>query len=415
MKFIADLHIHSKFSRATSPRMDLENLNKWARIKGIKVLGSSDFTHPEWLDNLKEKLEPAEPGLFKLKGIKNSTRFVLSSEISCIYPKRGKTRKIHIIILAPDFKAVDKINTRLGWVGNLKSDGRPILGLDSEELVKYVLESSRDCLIIPAHLYTPWFSLFGSKSGFDSIEECFGEYSKYIYAGETGLSSSPPMSWRNSALDKISLVSNSDCHSPEKLGRETNVFDTELSYNGIIEAIKSKNPEKFLYTTEFYPQEGKYHYDGHRKCDIRLSPKESKKYNNVCPRCGRSLTVGVLHRVEDLADREEGFQPQDAVPFYSLIPLQEIIAEAKETNPKTKEVQTEYFNLIDKLGDEFKILLEVSQKDIEKFTIPQVAEGIFKARKGRVNIIPGYDGVFGEVKIFSKGEQKKLSKQNTLF
>ncbi len=415
MKFIADLHIHSKYSRATSPRMDLNNLNKWGKIKGIEVLGTGDFTHPEWLDSLKQKLEPAEEGLYKLKDQKESVRFVLSSEISCIYSKKGKTRKIHIIVLAPNFKTVDKINTRLGWVGNLKSDGRPILGLDSEELVKYVLDSSRDCLIIPAHLYTPWFSLFGSKSGFDSIEECFGKYSKYIYAGETGLSSDPPMSWRNSALDKISLVSNSDCHSPEKLGRETNVFDTDLSYNGIIEAIKSKNPEKFLYTTEFYPQEGKYHYDGHRKCDLRLSPEESKKYNNVCPRCGKSLTIGVLHRVEDLADRKEGFQPQGAVPFFSLIPLQEIIAEAKEINPKTKEVQTEYFNLIDKLGDEFKILLEVSKKDIEKFTIPQVAEGILKAREGDVNITPGYDGVFGKVRIFSKGEQKKLSKQETLF
>jgi len=277
MKFVADFHIHSKYSRATSRDMDLESLDRWARIKGIKVLGTGDFSHPEWLKSLKEKLEPAEPGLFKLKKQDNGTRFILTNEISCIYSKSNRVRKIHVLIFAPSFEAVEKINTQLSWVGNLRSDGRPILGLDAKELAKIVLDSSQDCLVIPAHAWTPWFSIFGSKSGFDSIKECFEEYSKYIYAIETGLSSDPSMNWRLSALDKITLISNSDSHSPRKIGREANVFDTDLSYGSIAEAIKTKNPQKFLYTVEFFPEEGKYHYDGHRLCNICLSPRNQKK------------------------------------------------------------------------------------------------------------------------------------------
>jgi len=257
MKFIADFHVHSKYSRATSKDMDLENLDKWAKIKGIKVLGTGDFTHPEWFKNLKEKLEPAETGLFKLQN--SETRFILTSEISCIYSKKNRVRKIHIIIFSPSFEVCEKINTHLGWIGNLKSDGRPILGLDARELAKIVLNISQDCLIIPAHIWTPWFSIFGSKSGFNSIEECFEDYSKYIYAGETGLSSDPAMNWQWSVLDKITLISNSDSHSPQKIGREANVFDAEFSYPAITEAIKAKNPQKFLYTIEFFPEEGKYH------------------------------------------------------------------------------------------------------------------------------------------------------------
>ncbi|MDP1539017.1 MAG: endonuclease Q family protein, partial [bacterium] len=260
MKFVADFHIHSKYSRATSPQMDLEHLNVAAKIKGIKVLGAADFSHPEWFKSLKEKLEPAELGLLKLKKQDNGTRFILTSEISCVYSKKGRVRKIHILIFAPSFEVVEKINAQLGWIGNLKSDGRPILGLDAKELAKIVLSASEDCLVVPAHLMTPWFSLFGSKSGFDSLEECFEEYSKYIFAGETGLSADPKMLWRMPDGRKITLISNSDAHSPAKLGREANVFDTELSYKSIIEAIKSKNPQKFLYTIEFFPEEGKYHF-----------------------------------------------------------------------------------------------------------------------------------------------------------
>ena len=418
MEFIADFHIHSKHSRATSPQMGLEGLAKWAKIKGIKILGTGDFTHPEWFDNLKEKLEPAEEGLFKLKAAgrgEGETRFILTSEISCIYSKGGRTRKIHIIVFAPDLKTVEKINTHLGWIGNLKADGRPILGLDAKELAKVVLSISESCLIVPAHIWTPWFSLFGSKSGFDSIEECFEEYSKYIFAGETGLSSNPEMNWRLSALDRITLISNSDSHSVQKIGREANVFDAELSYPAVIEAIKEKDPQKFLYTIEFFPQEGKYHYDGHRLCGISLSPQESKKYNNLCPNCGKPLTIGVLNRIEKLADRPEGFSSPNAIPFKSLIPLEQIIADAINQGVGTIQGDREYKNLIEKFNSEFEVLLNASREDLEKFTLPEIALGIIRVREGKVFIEPGYDGVYGKIKIFSEGEQKKLSKQGTLF
>ncbi len=413
--FIADLHIHSKYSRATSKNMDLEALDKWAKIKGIKVLGTGDFTHPEWLKNLKEKLESAEPGLFKLKKNDQGTCFMLTSEISCIYSKNNRVRKIHIIVFSPSFEACEKINIHLGWIGNLKSDGRPILGLDAKELAKIVLESCPDCLIIPAHLWTPWFSIFGSKSGFDSIKECFEEYSRYIYAGETGLSSDPAMNWRVSGLDKITLISNSDAHSPAKLGREANVFDTDISYQAITEAIKKQDSSKFLFTIEFFPEEGKYHFDGHRNCNISLSPKESKKYNNVCPSCGKPLTLGVLNRVEELADRPEGVRPESRIPFKSLIPLEEIIAESLGQGVGTKAVLAEYDNLIKEFGSEFNVLLDISEDNLKAKALPEIAEGIVRVRQGKVSLEPGYDGVFGKIHIFSKGEQKDLSNQSTLF
>ena len=415
MRFIADFHIHSKYSRATSPQMDLEHLDRAARIKGIKVLGTGDFTHPEWFKNLKEKLEPAEPGLYRLKNSDSETRFILTSEISCIYSKGGRVRKIHIIVFAPSFEIVEKISTHLGWIGNLRADGRPILGLDAKELAKIVLGISEDCLVVPSHAWTPWFSIFGSRSGFDSIEECFDDYSKYIYSIETGLSSNPAMNWRLSALDKITLISCGDAHSPQKIGREANVFDTEISYSKILEAIKSKNPQKFLYTIEFFPQEGKYHYDGHRNCQISLSPQESKKYNNICPTCGRPLTIGVLNRVEKLADRPEGFKPEGAIPFKSLVPLNEIIAEGLGVNIGTKQGETEYKNLIKKFDNEFKILLEVPRKDLEAITLPEIAEGIIRVREGKLYVTPGFDGVFGKIRIFSQGEQRILSRQGILF
>jgi len=415
MKFIADLHIHSKYSRATSSQADLENYAKSAKEKGILVVGTGDFTHPQWLGEIKEKLEPAESGLFKLRNSDDPTRFLLSSEISCIYSKNGAVRKIHLLILAPSIEVVEKINTQLGWIGNLKADGRPTLGLDAKELLKIVLNISQDCLVIPAHIWTPWFSLFGSRSGFDSIEECFEEYTKYIDAAETGLSADPKMCWRVSDLDRITLVSNSDAHSPQKLGREANVFDTELSYFAIVEAIKKKDKEKFLYTIEFYPEEGKYHYDGHRNCGVRVSPKEAKKYNNICPVCGKPLTLGVLHRVEDLADREEGFVPENAIPYKSLVPLQEIIAEAISQTPGTKEVMKEYHNLISQFQNEFNVLLNVKEEDLKSQTLPEIAEGIIRVREGEVNIEPGYDGVFGKVRIFQETEVQKYSAQKTLF
>jgi len=366
MKFVADFHIHSKYSRAVSPLMNLENLDRWAKIKGIKVLGTGDFTHPKWFESIKKELEPAEPGLFKLRDSDSGTRFILTSEISCIYSKAGKVRKIHIVIFAPTIEAVEKINNELNQIGNLKADGRPILGLDAKELARIVLNADENCLVVPAHAWTPWFSVFGSKSGFDSLEECFGEYTKYIYAIETGLSSDPAMNWRLSQLDKITLISNSDAHSLAKLGREANVFDVELSYTAIADAIKTKDKNKFLYTIEFFPEEGKYHYDGHRMCNISLTPKQSKKYSNICPKCSKPLVIGVLNRVEALADRPVGFLPKNAIPFKNLIPLNEVIAESIGVSVSSKRVLEYYNNLIKNLGNELKILLESTEKEIEK-------------------------------------------------
>lgn len=290
MKIIGDFHIHSKYSRATSQFADLENLDKWARIKGVDVLGAGDFTHPAWFSEMEKKLSEAEQGLFKLKGSDFGTRFVLTSEVSCIYKKTGKVRKVHIVIFAPSLHSVEKINSRLSQIGNIKSDGRPILGLDAKELLKIVLDIDENCLIVPAHIWTPWFSVFGSKSGFDSLEECFDEYAKYIFAVETGLSSDPKMNWQLPQLDNITLISNSDAHSAQKIGREANVFDTELNYDSIIKAIKTR--QGFLYTIEFFPEEGKYHFDGHASCGISLTPAQSKKYKNICPKCKKPLVIG---------------------------------------------------------------------------------------------------------------------------
>jgi len=420
MKITADFHVHSKYSRATSPLMDLENMDKWARIKGIKILGTGDFTHPGWSKQIKEKLSPAERGLFQLKNIDSPIRFILTSEISCIYSKGGKVRKVHIVIFAPSVESIEKINVELDKIGNINADGRPILGLDAKELAKIVLNINKDCLIVPAHIWTPWFSVFGSKSGFNSLEECFEDYTKYIYAVETGLSSDPAMNWRLSQLDKVALISNSDSHSSPKIGREANVFDTDLNYQSVIEAIKTKDPKKFLYTIEFFPEEGKYHYDGHRLCNLSLSPKESKKYNNICPTCKKPLVIGVLNRVEELADRPEGFVPKNAIPFKNLIPLQEIIADSINTSVASKEVLRLYNNLIVNLGSEFDILLEKEKKEIEKNSLPEIAEGILRVRNGKVFVSPGYDGVYGKIKIFpendniAKNSKKSLS-QKTLF
>ncbi len=415
MRFIADFHIHSKYSRATSKSADLENFSDAAERKGITVLGTGDFTHPEWFMEIKEKLEPAEDGLFRLKKSKKETRFILSAEISCIYNKKGSTRKIHIILIVPSIEIAEKINTQLGWIGNLKSDGRPILGLDAKELLKIVLDASPENLVIPAHAWTPWFSIFGSKSGFDCIEECFEELSPYIYAIETGLSSDPLMNRRISKLDKITLISNSDAHSPPKLGREANVFEAELSYKEIFKAVKNKDKNKFIYTIEFFPEEGKYHLDGHRLCKVRLLPEESKKYNNVCPKCGKILTLGVLNRVIKLADREPGFAPESAIPYKSLIPLEEIIAETIGQSTGTKEVLKEYQNLIDKIGNEFAVLINASEPELKAATLPEIAESIIKMRNGQVCIEPGYDGVFGKIKIFGEAEIPKTISQKTLF
>ena len=415
MKFIADFHLHSKYSRATSREMDLEHMVEWAKKKGISLLGTGDFTHPLWFKEIKEKLEPFAEGIFKLKNKKSSTFFILTTEISCIYSKKGKLKKIHLIIFAPSFGVVEKINTHLSWLGNLKADGRPVLGLDAKELLKIVLDISPQIFVVPAHAWTPWFSVFGSKSGFDSLEECFEDLTKEIFAIETGLSSDPPMNWRLSCLDKITLISNSDSHSPQKIGREANVFDTDLNYSAIVEAIKKKDKERFLYTIEFFPEEGKYHYDGHRLCGLSFSPQETKKYQGICPRCKKPLTIGVLNRVEQLADRPEGFRPENAIPFKSLIPLQEIIAEVLRQGMMTMAVEKEYQKLLEAFENEFNVLLNVQRVDLEKITLPKIVEGILRVREGKVLIKAGYDGVYGKIKIFFEDSSEKPLKQGTLF
>jgi uncharacterized protein (TIGR00375 family) len=411
MKFIADFHIHSKYSRATSGATDLENISKWAEIKGVKVMATGDFTHPQWIKNIKEELEPAEPGLFQYK--KSETRFLLTTEISCIYSKGGKTRKIHVVVLSPSIEVSEKINEELSKIGNLKSDGRPILGLDAKELVKIVLSISSDCMVIPAHCMTPWFGLFGSKSGFDSLEECFEEMSSSIYAVETGLSADPAMLWRLPDLRKISIISNSDAHSPEKIGREANVFDVDLNYYSIVEALKTR--KGFLETIEFYPQEGKYYGDGHRACNIYMDCKDSLRYNEICPICGKPLTVGVMNRIEKLADKPEGFIPENVVPFRSIVPLKEIIGEALGIGSGTKGVDKEYQKLIKAFKSEFNILLDVPFEDLKEVISSSIAEGIKRAREGKVNILPGFDGEYGRVKIFSEVEKREAIRQKTLF
>jgi DNA helicase II / ATP-dependent DNA helicase PcrA len=424
MKIISDFHLHSKYSRATSRDMDLEHIFQAAQERGINVVGTGDFTHPEWFKELKNKLEPAEEGLYKLKGQEGKkkaldknqdlTRFIVTGEISNIYTRNGRGRRVHNLVVLSSLEAAEKISNTLSWQGNIKSDGRPILGMDSEELLKIVMESDPQALFIPAHIWTPWFGVLGSMSGFDSLEDAFGENIKYLAALETGLSSNPLMNWRLSSLDDFALVSNSDAHSPQNLGREANVFDIELNYSAISEAIKKKDPSKFLYTIEFFPEEGKYHYDGHRLCQTRMSPQETKEVKGICPKCGKKLTVGVLSRVDELADREMGFKPQNIIPYKSLVPLPEIIAEALGVKSRTKTVIEHYKKLIEKFSNEFNILLDVSLQDLSAFTLPEIAQGIEKVRKGDLIIEPGYDGEFGKVKIFQEGEQKIVS-QDKLF
>ncbi len=418
MRFIADFHIHSKYSRATSHDMEVESLSKWAEIKGIDLLGTGDFTHPAYLSELKEKLEPLGNGLFQLKNKKSSVRFILTVELNNIYHQAGRLRKIHTLIFAPSFQIVDKINKKLEPRGKLASDGRPTLTFPAKELTKLILDVSPECLIIPAHAWTPWFSIFGANSGFDSIEECFGEYSKYIYSIETGLSSDPQMNWRLSKLDKITLISNSDAHSPSKIGREANVFDCGLDYKEIAEVIKTRDKSRFLFTIEFFPEEGKYHFDGHRSCGILFSPAETKKNKGICPVCHRKITVGVVHRVEDLGDRPDGFVPPNSIPFKNLIPLQEMIGEALGQAPDTKWVEEEYKKMIQNFGTEFKILLDLSIEDLSSKTPAKILEGIKRMREKKLSIVPGHDGVYGKIKIFEeeeKAEVKKNTEQLGLF
>jgi len=397
VRISCDLHLHSPYSRGTSREMTIENLSKYAKLKGLNLLGSSDFTHPIWLKQLKQKLSEIDhTGIFQSK---SGFNFILSTEVCNIFAHEGKIRKVHNIILAKNFDIVDQINEQLKKFGNLGTDGRPILNISCVELVEILMEISKDIMVIPAHIYTPHFGVFGSRSGFKSLRECFQENTKYISALETGLSSIPSMSYRISELDKYSLVSFSDSHSPWpwRIGRELCVLKIkELTFNEIIEAIKEKNNKNFLMTIEFPCEAGKYHWDGHRLCNVSLEPKEAIKLNNICPKCGKKLTIGVLHRVEELADRPESFVPKDAIPFKILLPLYEIISFAWGSGELySKKVLQEHDKLIEKFGNELNVLLDVPKEELLKVTNEKIADAIIKVREGKVKYICGYDGNYG--------------------
>lgn len=410
MKMIADLHIHSRFSMATSKEGTPENLDFWARKKGISLIGTGDFTHPVWREELKERLVSEGNGLYRLRDeyVKEEsrkfpgegTRFVVSGEISSIYKKNGKTRKVHNVILLPGLEAADAMAQRLEKIGNIHSDGRPILGLDSHDLLEMMLDVCPEGILIPAHIWTPHFSVLGAKSGFDSVEECFEELAPYIHALETGLSSDPAMNWRISKLDRYQLVSNSDAHSPSKLGREANLLDIDCSYEGLYRAIQTG--EGLEGTVEFFPEEGKYYFDGHRKCGVSLSPVEAERLGGICPVCGKKLTMGVDHRVEQLADRAEGFVKKDGKKYESLVPLPEVISTCMGYSAASKKVQGCFEQMIQTLGTEFDILRNVPSEDIKSCAGERIAEGIENVRTGNVKRIPGYDGEYGKIELFDE-------------
>jgi uncharacterized protein (TIGR00375 family) len=376
--------------------MGLPQLAHWAKIKGIDLLGTGDFTHPQWLGILEENLIPQGNGLYNY----NEALFMFTSEISAVWRQGEKLRKVHILILAPSIEKVSKINRQLTKLGNLSADGRPTFGASVKKLVEVIWGAAPDAEIIPAHIWTPWFSVFGSRSGFDSLEECFGEHMDRIFAIETGLSSDPAMNWRCSTLDRLALVSNSDAHSPRKLGREATVFEVpEPGFAEIITAMKERDPASLIETLEFFPQEGKYHYDGHRACKVVLSPAQAIANNNLCPVCGRPLTLGVLHRVVELADRGEGVKGGGRIPYRCLVPLEEIISQALGIGTQTKGVRQEYEKMIRHFGSEFRILLDLTPQQLQRFTPDKVLQGILRVREGNLDISPGYDGVYGKIEI----------------
>jgi uncharacterized protein (TIGR00375 family) len=437
MLYIADLHIHSRYSRACSRDLILENIDQTGRAKGVDIIATGDFTFPDWFRALSEKLEeislpssPAGSGLYKLKtAADEKVRFLLSTELSLIYKQGDKVRRIHIMVMAPNLAAVAELNKYLDKRFNIRSDGRPILGLSAPELVKLCLSIHPEFLIYPAHIWTPWFAVFGSKSGFNSMAECFGDQTEHIYGYETGLSSDPEMNWRLSALDNLALLSNSDAHSLPNIGREATVFKlSQPTYQAVREAIINSAPKKLakaeksgklpdnrvIETIEFYPEEGMYHYDGHRECGVRFTPAETKKHKGICPVCRRPLTVGVLNRVEELADRPPGSRPEGAPGFKKLVELDKIIAEALGIKSRrAQKVKAEYNNLTRLAGTEMYILREASLTELKKITLPAVVEGIRRMRAGELIVEPGFDGQYGTIKIFH--DNKKVDNQQSLF
>jgi len=427
VEFLGDFHTHSRFSRATSRDLSLPDLHGWAQRKGITVVGTGDFVHPEWMAEMREMLIPAGEGLFRLRddvaalaeedvppSVRNPVRFLLTGEIANIYKQDGKTRKIHSVVFSPGLECADRIHAALARVGNLKSDGRPILGISAKDLLEVVLEAGDGAFVVPAHIWTPWFSLLGHRSGFDSVEACYQDLTRHIFAVETGLSADPPMCRRLSILDGLTLISNSDAHSGRKLGREANVFDTDLDFPSIRQAWESGDREKFKGTLEFYPEEGKYHFDGHRKCNLRMNPAETLECGGVCPVCGNPVTIGVMSRVEELADREGG-SPKGEDPYQMIVPLVEIIGEVMEVNSGAKRVRIQYEALLERCGPELEILRSVPLEDIERASTPMVAEAIRRMREGEMSIAAGYDGEFGTIRIFAPGERARLAGQGTLF
>lgn len=411
MRTITDLHIHSRFSRACSQDLTVPNLAQWARRKGIDLLGTGDFTHPAWIAELERDLTEVAPGTYEHPA-EPGARFVLSSEVACIYKRGGKVRRVHHVLLAPDFAAVHKIRAALEKLGkNLKADGRPILGMDSVDLLHLLQDADPRTLLIPAHAWTPWFAIFGSESGFDSIAECFGDDAKHIHAIETGLSSDPAMNWRLSQLDGVLLLSHSDAHSLRNLGREADVFDLpERTYAALYAAIAGRDKKALIETIEFFPEEGKYHLDGHRLCGVRLTPEDTAKRKGVCPACSKQVTVGVLARVAALADRPDGGKPAAAVPFRSIVPLQEVIGEALGVGPASKSVQKHYMHLTDRVGSEFSILLDASIDRIASESSPRIAEAVRRVRAAELDVLGGFDGQYGTVRIFREGESDAKQK-----
>jgi len=464
MRVISDIHIHSKYSRACSRDLTVENLDKWARIKGVNLLGTGDFTHPGWRAELKEKLEPAEEGFFRLKNSpspnlppqahpkseyafggprqgggsnahfpplavpaeasgegwegegKGGVRFVLSCEVACIYSQaEKKMRRVHYVLLLPSFQAVEKFTSALERRGGkLASDGRPILGMNSQEILKYLLDADEKALMIPAHAWTPYFGIFGSKSGFDSVEECFGDMTKHIYAFETGLSSDPEMNWRFSGTDKFTILSASDAHSLPRIGREATVMEMQpdkFNYQEFYRIIKEKDRDRLKFTIEYFPEEGKYHLDGHGPCKISFTPEQTAKAGGRCPVCGRKLVVGVVSRVNDLADRPTGFIPPGAIPQKHLVPLEEVLSDCFGAGSKSKKIQDIYWKLIERAGSEFSVILDMPIAEVEKAAGPLIAEAVKRVRDERVIKIPGYDGIYGIIKVFAESERQLLAKQ----
>lgn len=410
MKIIADLHMHSHYSRATSKNMNIENIDKYAKIKGINLIGTGDFTHPLWFKEMKSLLREEEPGIYKYK---TDVKYMLTGEISLMYTQGGHGRRVHFVILVPNFDIAEQITEWLKTKGRVDYDGRPIFGFNAIDFTEEMMKISKDIMLIPAHIMTPWFGILGSKGGFNSIEECFQDQVKNIHAVETGMSADPAMLWRISSLDKFTLVSNSDSHSyySWKLGREANVFDCKMNYKEIIDAI-IKRDKRFLYTIEVDPAYGKYHWDGHRVCDVFMGPKDSRKLNKICPVCHKEMTIGVEYRIEELADRPAGFKPEGAIPFKKLLPLAELIASAYNTQPFTKKVLTDLDKLTNEFGSELNVLLEADAHKIKLIAGEKTADIVMKNRAGSLTIQPGYDGVYGKIildrKIKSNIPQKNL-------